>query len=88
MKETLENTALITIVIDNLNSTALGRVIYTGNSIMGTMQVKFQSESVYQYHDVPLWKAVELSAIVKNGGSVGSFFAKHIRNEHQFTLVA
>jgi hypothetical protein len=46
-----------------------------------TLEVEYKNGSVYHYHDVPAEKHEALIG----AESVGSHFAAHIRNAHEYT---
>ncbi len=67
---------------ESVSSSNLRSVGY--NCLTGTLEVEFNSGSVYRYRDVPHERYTRLM----EAGSKGSYFHAHIRNSFSYRRVA
>lgn len=66
-----------------VNSSNLSAYSYDEDS--QTLDVQFRNGRTYRYSEVPPTVAETLKDLNENGGSVGSFFSKNVRNTYQAT---
>jgi hypothetical protein len=84
----IEKTATTTTLsLSDINSSAISSFRFMGNEQVGTLEVTFQSGSVYRYHDVPYIKALTMAMWVNGGESLGWYFANNVRKDYRYDLI-
>lgn len=81
MKNTKNKTKKIQFNHKTVNSTVINSIAYDIKT--KTLELRFQSDSYYQYYKVPIEVVFEL----ERAQSVGTYFNKNIRNIYKYKLI-
>ena len=87
MKEITKTATTTTLSVTDIDSSAISSFRYMGNHHTGTLEVTFQSGSVYRYHGVPYITVLTMAMWVNGGESLGWYFAKHVRQAYPYDLI-